>query len=391
MKRTLKRITWGVLAAAAATMLVLAFLPSPIGVTAVTVRRSTLSLELAADGRTRVRDRYVVSAPVSGRLLRIDRREGDRVRAGERVATIAPTEQTPQQRAELARRIDAATEGRNGAADIAARLESAHSLALREASRVRQMQDVGAASRQELDRAESTVDAAWKEHAAALHRVEAANAEIAALRAARASGESASESERLQLRSPIVGRVLGVHDPSARTVVAGAPLMTIGEPTAIEIVLDLLSSDAVKVVPGQRVIIEGWGGDRELDARVESVEPSGFTKVSALGIEEQRVNVIATLRESAPGLGDGYRVDARVVIWRGEALTAPTSALFRVGADWTVFVVRDGRAHRQVVRVGRRSMFEAEVLSGLEPGDIVVTHPSDLLEDGARVELQEVE
>jgi HlyD family secretion protein len=189
------------------------------------------------------------------------------------------------------------------------------------------------------------------------------------------------------VRAPIAGRVLRLHEESERIVPAGAPLVELGDPREIEIVVDVLSADAVKIEAGAPLWIEDWGGGQPLRASVRRVEPSGFTKVSALGVEEQRVNVIADFAEAPDGLGDGYRVEARIVVWHADdVLRVPASALFRSGEGWAVFVAEGGRSRRREVEVGARGPFEAEVEAGLAEGDAVVLHPSDRLADGVRIQ-----
>jgi HlyD family secretion protein len=189
------------------------------------------------------------------------------------------------------------------------------------------------------------------------------------------------------VRAPVSGQVLRVAEESERVVTAGAPLVELSNPS-LEVVIEVLSIDAVKVKPGNPVLIEGWGGEQGLEARVRMVEPSAFTKISALGVEEQRVNVIADFIEPGMPLGDGYRVEARIVIWEtNEALKAPLSALFRSGQGWNAFVIENGLAKRREVETGHRTDFEVEVLNGLREGESVIAHPSNLVADGVRVSI----
>jgi HlyD family secretion protein len=199
--------------------------------------------------------------------------------------------------------------------------------------------------------------------------------------------ETQEKSGRIvELRSPVASRILRILEPSEHVVTAGTPVVSLSNPSKIEIVIDLLSTDAVKVKPGAAVSIEGWGGPNALRARVRMVEPYGFTKVSALGIEEQRVNVIADFLDLPAGLGDGYRIDARIVIWESpDVLIAPGSALFRDGDRWSVLVVEAGRARRRPVEVGHRTALETEIIRGLNPGEAVILHPPNDLKEGAAV------
>ena len=191
------------------------------------------------------------------------------------------------------------------------------------------------------------------------------------------------------MRPPAAGRILQVLEKSERVVASGTPLVVLSNPKKLEIVVDLLSTDAVKVKPGAPVIIENWGGPTPLRARVRTIEPYGFTKTSALGIEEQRVNIIADFVDPTDGLGDGYRVDARIVIWENATvLKIPSSALFRSGPHWNVFVIDNGRARVREVEAGHRSSSETEILNGLTDGAEVILHPANDLEDGARVKIR---
>jgi len=193
----------------------------------------------------------------------------------------------------------------------------------------------------------------------------------------------------VKVHAPVPGRVLHVVEESERVISAGAPLVELSNPALLEVVIELLSSDAVKVAPAALVLIEEWGGPEALEAQVRLVEPSAFTKVSALGIEEQRVNVVADLTETSTALGDGYRVEGRIIIWQAaDVLQVPVSALFRRGTGWSLFVVENGEAHLREVGVGQRTPFDAEIKSGLEEGAEVITHPSNQITEGARVEPQ---
>jgi HlyD family secretion protein len=224
------------------------------------------------------------------------------------------------------------------------------------------------------------VEAADYRAQAAAHDVDNARAALIAVSGRRTAARGPA------IRSPAEGKVLRIPQKSARVVQAGEPLVEVGDPARIEIAADFISSDAVKVRPGQAMVIEGWGGEGSLRGRVRTVEPSGFTKVSALGIEEQRVNIVGDLLDTAEWLGDGYRVHVRIVIWRGEqVLTVPWSAIVREGSGWRVFVAADGRARARPVTVGRQGEFDVEVLEGLSAGEQVVRHPTDQVVDGVRI------
>lgn len=387
MKKSIwKRVIWSAVGLAFLAMIVLAFLPKPVAVESAKAAQGAMQVAIEAEGKTRVRDQYTLAAPVTGRLARIDLIEGNRVVAGSPVASIYPSALDAMQREELERRIDAAESVLHQATvavdEASARLKQAE----RERDRVRDVAVVGAVSRQDMDRAEDAVTAAARDLAAARFRAQGAASEVAVAKAGRIA---LSGGQAMLLRSPADGRVLRVLEKSERMVQAGTPLMQVGDPNGLEIVIDVLSSDAVKVEPGASILIEGWGGDAALRARVAYIEPAAFTKISALGVEEQRVNIIAELVEPATKLGDGYRVDARIILWEGNnVLKVPTSALFRDKGQWSLFVIEDGVAYRRDVNIGRMNPFEAEVIDGIKEGDEVIVHPPDNVADGIDVEVR---
>jgi HlyD family secretion protein len=386
-RKNLRRwIVRGSVALVAVALVVYVSLPRPQPVAAIALQRGTMRVELDGEGRTRLRDQFTVSAPITGELERITLRVGDRVRRGDVVARLHTPARDPAQLEELRRRIEGAEEGRRQALEAVSAAETTLRAERRERARLDLLGETGAVAQQTLDLASDRVALAERERATMRHRVDAAEAEIAALRASIVPSEGL-DARTLVLRAPSDGTIMRIVEPSRRTVLAGAPLVVLGDPERIEVVIDLLSSDAVRVTPGDRVRVDGWGGD-PLEARVRHVAPVGVTKVSALGIEEQRVDVVADLLGTTARLGDGYRVDASIVIWeRRDVVMAPTSALFRTGSDWSLFVVRDGRAVRTNVRIGQRTPFEAEVLEGVRAGDVVIPFPSDRIEDGSRVEI----
>jgi HlyD family secretion protein len=262
--------------------------------------------------------------------------------------------------------------------------------ARRAARRAQKLAGPGTISAEELELAELEETTRNKDLEAAVFAAHAADYNVqaakAVLLAPGTDARAASEDVAVELHAPVSGHVLRIHEKSERVVAMGTPLIEIGNPSALEIVIDVLSTDAVKIKPGNRILIEGWGGEGNLEARVRLVEPSGFTKLSALGVEEKRVNVIADFSSPPGPLGDGYRLDARIVIWEAENVAKiPASALFRHDGDWSVFVVENGRAYRKPVRIGHRSAFEVEILEGLTEGESVITHPSDRVKDRVRV------
>jgi HlyD family secretion protein len=369
----------------------IALRPSPIRVEITRVRRAPMRVTVDAEGKTRARDRFVVAAPVSGRLARINLRRGDAVRRDEMIARIDPLPMAPldpRQLAEAQARVAAAEQLKHEAGVVVERARADCGQARRELERAEKLIETGDVSRQDFERVRNAALACQHQIEAANYRARAAASEVevakAALIAVERAGQSGASATVL-VRAPASGRVLRVVEESERVVMAGAPLVEMGNPS-LEIAIEVLSVDAVKVKPEMPVLIEGWGSEQALEARVRLVEPSAFTKISALGVEEQRVNVIADFIEPAAPLGDSYRVEARIAIWEmNEVLKAPLSALFRSGQRWNVFVVENGLAKLREVETGHRADFEVEILNGLREGEIVIVHPSNLVADGVRV------
>lgn len=387
MSLSRRTLLWGGAGVAAAALLAYTLRPTPIPVEVAAVTRGTLQVTIDEEGRTRVRDRYVVVAPAAGRVARITLEEGAPVTPGMVVARLSAAPLDPRSREEAVARMRAAEDAERATQATVSEARAALGQAGRDRARAESLfarNLLSPAQREAAALAETTairrLQAADFTAQAAAHDVEQARAVVATA----ATGGIAT----LPLVSPVRGRVLRIPERSERVVAAGTPLLELGDPTRLEIVVDLLSGDAVKVRPGDRMLIDDWGGERPLEAHVRRVEPSGFTKVSALGVEEQRVNVVADLDETPPQLGDGYRVETRVILWEGTALKAPASALFQDGDQWRVFVARDGRARSRPVQLGHRNPFEVEITGGLAAGDLVVRHPTDKVADGTRVEVR---
>lgn len=367
--------------------------PETVQVTTAVAARGPLAVTIDEDGRTRVRDRFVVTAPVAGELQRIGLQPGDRVERGRTVlAAIRPAPPVPidaRTRAELEAALQSsqAAFGRMRAEEGRAR--TAFDLAGQQLKRSEALAGAGAVSREALDVQRAELKALEDAVRAAEFAVAQAQQETRAVQARLGTAASAAVAQTMTITAPVDGVVLVRHGESQRIVAPGEPLLEIGDPAAIEIVADLLSVDAVRVQPGSRVIIDEWGGEASLEGRVRRVEPAGFTKFSALGVEEQRVNVIIDLVGPTDGfaaLGDGYRVEVRTVVWHeDDVLQVPLSSLFRVGEGWAVYVVEDGRAWVRPVTIGQRGTREAQVIDGIEAGAALVTYPPDTLTDGARV------
>ncbi len=379
--------------AAALAGLVWLLRAAPVRVELGSVDRGPLEVTVSEEGRTRVRQRYVVATPVTGRLERIALDEGDAVAAGAVVARVSPAPLDPRGAAEAQARLEAALAAQREAGARVGQSEAALAQAERELRRARQLAASGTLAAQGLEQAELARTSRSREREGALeaadaaaHEVEAARAALLASGGGEGAGAAGSDAV-IEVRAPTSGQVLRVLEESARVVAVGTPLLEIGDPGDLEIVVDVLSADAVRIRPGDEMRLEAWGGDEALRARVRRVEPSGFTKLSALGVEEQRVNVIGDFVDPPGALGDGYRLEAEIVVWRSEdVLRAPAGALFRRGGGWHVFAADAGRARLLAVEVGHRGTDAVEIRGGLEPGLEVVLHPTDRIEDGVRIE-----
>ncbi|HEY5950113.1 MAG TPA: efflux RND transporter periplasmic adaptor subunit [Kofleriaceae bacterium] len=378
------------LALAIAGGLVYAWLPKPVGVEVTTVRRTDLSVEVAEEGQTRVRDRFVVAAPISGNLQRIDLEPGASVAAGAALARIEPPDPAlldERTRSEAEAHLAAARAHQRRAQTAIARAQLARDSAARETTRTRKLLDHAAVPATELERAELAEQLAIRDLAAAETDRASAIAEVAAARAVLGTPDHTGRNV-VTVTAPTSGEVLRIVRDSAGPVLGGSPLLELGDLSALEIVIDVLSSDATQIEPGMPVAIEGWGG-APLAAKVRHVEPSAFTRISALGVEEQRVKVIAELVAPAPRLGDGFRVEARIFTWHGASvLVIPANAAFRDRGAWAVYVVENGRARLRPIEMGHRGRLDVEVTRGLAEGAQIVLHPSDRVRDGARVEVR---
>lgn len=383
-----KTFLWAGVLLAVAAAAAWSLRPQPVPATMALVTRGTLAASVTGEGRTRVKALYVIAAPVDGRLERVTVKAGDAVKADDIVATITPAASTPldpRSRAEANAAVAAAKaavtratateeEERVAAQHVDSQLETTRKLAERNAVAPDELVHLG----HESQMRRSAFDAAVA--AAAQARAELARAQ-AVLGTATDSGETTSVS------SPVTGRVLRVLRESAGPVAAGTPTLEVGDITRLEVAADLLSSDAAKVHEGAVAIVTGWGGMQPLSARVQRIDPAAFTKVSALGLEEQRVHVVLDLTDPPPpGLGHDYRVDVAIVVWEGhDVVRVPSSALFRVGPRWAVFRISDSRAHEVFVDIGATDGVWTVTTNGVRPGDEVITQPSDAIQEGTRV------
>jgi HlyD family secretion protein len=388
--RVLKRIRLLIAVLIVAALVTVALWPEAMTVDVATATTGPMHVAIDEDGETRVRQRFVVSAPVAGRVDRIALEPGDRVTRQTVVARIAPVESSlldPRTRAELNAAVEAARAAVGQAQAERQRANAALERARSSEARQRALFEGGAIPRDTLEAAQTEVQTAEEAARAAGFAVQGAEYQLQLARARLQAPQSGGAA--VEIRAPIDGVVLRRFRESAAVVTPGEPLLELGDPDQIEIVADLLSTDAVRVAPGAEVLIEQWGGGQTLRGRVRRVEPSGFMKVSALGVEEQRVNVIIDFddAEFAGGaLGDGYRVEVQIITWRdANALTVPAGCLFRQGDGWAVFVVDDGIARLQPVQLGQRNQSVGQILDGLSPGQTIVLHPPDTLADGMRV------
>ena len=378
-RQTRRRVLVMTVAVLVVAVVVWAFLPDAIPVEAAPAARGPLEVVVEEEGETRLHDRYIISAPVAAFARRIELEPGDLVQHGEPVVRLEPPRAAildPRAQAEADARVRAA---RAALEDATVAVERASA----DRGRSERLFEAGALTRRELEEAQAA-----DVHARATR--DAARAELAAAQAsARTAGAAAVASVPAVLRAPAGGRVLAVHRRSEGHVNPGEPLIEVGDTRHLEIWADVLSQDAVRIRPGAPVVVDQWGGDGTLDAVVTRVEPEGFMKISALGVEEQRVQVRAELI-TAPalwtGLGSGYRVLARFVVWSAEdVLQVPSGALFRTPEGWAVFVVDAGRARMRAVEVGQQAGLQAQILGGIDAGAVVVVHPPNELADGVRV------
>jgi len=393
MKITLGRIVTMVAIAAAVAAAVWAMVPKPIPVDAATVSKGRFLATVDEDGKTRIRERYIVASPLVGRLTRLGLKPGDAVKADEIIATILPTPAPfldPRSRQEAEQRLGAAEAGRERTKAMVERARAEAEQAQSDLNRTRKLAELGTSPRQALERAETAMRVAERDLRAAEFQDHAAEHEVEQAKALLAQYQDNTKPPgQWDVRAPVSGLVLAVSQESETVVQAGTPILAIGDPRDLEVVVDVLSTDAVEIRPAADVRIEHWGGPGVLAGRVRRIEPAAFTKVSTLGVEEQRVNVLIDIvspQKDWSGLGDAYQVDARISIFeRDDVMLVPVGSLFRTGNAWNVYVVKDGRAQLRAVTLLRRSASAAAVESGVQPGERVIVYPSDRIADGIRV------
>lgn len=376
------------------------FWPQPVMVEATAVTHAPLTITIEEEGRTRVIDRYVIAAPVDGVTCRLQLHVGDTVTQGEPLLSITPLASQvldPRSRAQARAKVEAAESALRAAEEQARAAAAAAQLANSELARLTPLLKQGVIARDAFDKAQTAAHTANANQRSADFNVEVASYELDAARSVldyRAESEF-DNVERVAVRSPIDGRILKVDHECAGPVRTGEPLLEVGDPSALEVEVDVLSADAVKIKPGMRVLFDRWGGEGLLEGQVRLVEPVGFTKVSALGVEEQRVLIISDFRSDAAKwqrLGDGYRVEARFILWhQNDVLQVPASSLFRYQEGWALFVVENGSAVRRSVKIGQRNGLVAQILEGVSEGDTVIIHPSDEVEAQRSVTVRSIE
>lgn len=395
-----RRLPWlgGVLLVA---LIVWGLWPQPQPVESATVVRGPMIVTVDEEGMTRLKRRYTISAPVGGQLRRIDWKPGAEVEAGKTPLAVIEASESDfldaRSQAQAEARVRAAEAAREAASAQRQRAEVAHKMFATEFDRVKRLRADNVSSAQEFDVAQMRAATGEQEMRAAEFALRVAEYELQQARAVVSRGVAAQgggKVEPLTLTSPVRGKILRVFQESARVVPAGFALMEIGDTTDLEVRIEVLSRDGVAIAPGARVMLEQWGGAQPLTARIRLVEPSAFTKISALGVEEQRVYAIADFVdpvERRPTLGDSYRVEARIVVWENpSALRAPAGALFQRGGAWQAFVVEGDHAHLRTIKVGRSNGVETEILEGLAEQDRVVVYPGDKVRDGTRVKALDV-
>lgn len=381
---------WKWLAGLAVAALIGYFLlPSAIDVETGQVELRPFHEAVEVQGRTRAINPYVVTAPVAGRLLRAELTEGDRVTDGQVLARIAPAPQDPRTLQYLRANVTAAEARLAAAVATREEIEGRLQQATRDLERREELLRNGSASVEETEtyrQIVTTEQARLRSAEATLRAIEAEAGSARSFLIGTDVSESAADAAHLPLRSPVDGTVYQVFEKNERVIAAGTPLLEISNGDRIEVIADILTQDAVAIDPGDVAYITGWGGDQALNAVVRTIEPEAFTKVSALGVEEQRVNIILELLEPPTNLGAEYRVQVAIVTWQANAaLTIPTSAIFQRNDGWNTFVVNDNRVETRPVLIGQRGGDHTRVIGGIEEGERVILYPSDLITEGAKV------
>jgi HlyD family secretion protein len=385
--RPYRRRLLAALALGLAALVVAALLrPRPVEVELGRVERGPLEVALEEQGEARVEPRFTIAAPVAGRLLRVSLREGDTVRRGDVVALLLPAPLDTRAREQAQAALSTAVASEQEAQARVAEAEAAHRQAETTRARLERLAAGGHLSAETLDQARTAECTTREALDAARHRSQAAAGQVAAARAVLVEADpGVGGAKALELAAPAAGNVLRVFERSERVVAAGTPLVELGDPQHLEVVVEVLSTDAVTLPAGALMLVDAGGGEA-LRARLRRVEPAAFTKVSPLGVEEQRVRVVGDVLGPTSGVGDRYRVEARIVLWQGDhVLRTPSGAVFRRADGWAAFVAEGGRARLRAVRLGHRTADHVEVVAGLREGETVVLYPPERLADGSRI------
>ena len=399
MKTLKKFLLYGLFLAAIGAAFYMGFAPRTTLVDSTLVTRAPLQVSIVEEGKTRVVDRYIISAPTAGDARRLQFKVGDQVAAGQvllRIDSLPSDVLDPRSRAQAEARVRSAEAAIQPALDDVQAARADVRYWETELPRVRDGVEAGVTAAQELAQAESSQRTAAARLDAAESRVKVARADLETAKTAlsnSSAGRTTRSGESVVVRTPTAGRILKIYNESEGVVTASQALVEIGNTQGLEVEVEVLSSDAIQIQPGMRVLLERWGGENPLDAVVRRVEPVAFTKISALGVEEQRVLVIVDItapREQWQSLGDQYRVEARFIVWEEpDVLQAPSSSLFRHEGGWATFRAEEGVARIQTVQVGRRGGINVQILSGLSEGDRIINHPGDTIADGSLVEFQQ--
>lgn len=377
------------------TIIAVGFMPRPVLVDATIVKRDSLQVTIEEEGKTRVIDRYVLSAPVDGFARRLDLNIGDTVEKEQRILCLEPLRSTvldPRSRAEAEARVSAAKATLSAAKRNVIATKADADFAAKELERLQQLYKSRTISLDRFQQAEANARRTNANLESAHFDVEVAEFEKSAAEAVlnvSATEQNQETPEIVSINAPVSGSVLKIHHESEGVVNKGTPLLEIGDPLSLEVEVDVLSRDAVKIMPGTRVRFERWGGDTILNGAVRTIEPAGFTKVSALGVEEQRVLIIVDIISPTiewQRLGDGYRMETIFILWEGtDVLQIPSSALFHYENEWAVFAIDEERAILKKVKIGQRSGIAVEILSGLEEGEQIINHPGSNVTNNSRV------
>ncbi|WP_126456393.1 efflux RND transporter periplasmic adaptor subunit [Sulfuriflexus mobilis] len=378
--------------------LVIGFWPQPSWVEVARVSRAPLLVTVVEEGKTRVIDRYIISAPVTGVACRVDMNVGDNVTQGQVLLGLDPMQSEvldPRRREEAKARVAAAASALRAAEENARAAKADADYAATELTRIKKLFETGHVSHDVMDKANTAAHSTSAAQRSTNFAVDVARYDLAAAKTALkySAAQEIDAAEKVPIRAPVTGQILKIHHECKGVVTAGQPILEVGDTSQLEVEIEVLSEDAVSIIPGMRVLFHRWGKNQQpLEGRVRTIEPVGFTKVSALGVEEQRVLIIADITspyEQWSRLGDGYRVEAQFILWEEKnVLQIPASALFHYQDAWAVFVLENGRAYRRVIKIGQRNGLVAQVFDGLTMEEKVILYPDDTISNGKRVKVR---